>query len=237
MPRWPSVPLQERLAAPPLWQVTLTLSAVAIYWLLPELQTWDMGLRIKSYLSHSSWIWWCLNLKLIGTFNLKLKIHIFPLTRSVIYQSGGVSCLFLNYHLWKRLPSLQYNETRWHLACGAQCSKNTFKKLNSKASFQKNHDAVTQDDLQSSPSAVSFRNYFPSNWTIPALSCTIAAAQTWSRLDALICLHVFARSGPQAGLSMAECQPSKPNKLNWPISGLDPASMSGRTVTRKENSS
>lgn len=65
---------------------------------------------------------------------------------------------------------------------------------------------------------------FLSNWTTPAPSSTIVAAQTWPRLDALIRLHVFARFEPQAGRSMAECQPSEPNKPNWPISGLDPAS-------------
>ena len=47
------------------------------------------------------------------------------------------------------LPCLQYNGTRWHLACGAQSGKKKIHLKNSTAvSLSRNHDLVTQDNPQ-----------------------------------------------------------------------------------------
>lgn len=61
--------------------------------------------------------------------------------------------------LWRCLPSIQYNENRWHLYCGAQSAKKIHSK-NSTMSFSKNHDPFTQENLQNLLWAVSWGNYF-----------------------------------------------------------------------------
>lgn len=41
------------------------------------------------------------------------------------------------YRLWRRLPSLKYDITRWHYTCGSQSAKEkTFERLGSNVSFQ-----------------------------------------------------------------------------------------------------
>lgn len=82
-----------------------------------------------------------INLFLKGQFTHKSKIRKSPLTCS----AACVSTYF--WHAWPSFGAIgvEYNGSRWHLACGAQGNKNI--KLNSNVS-SRDPDPVTQDNPQ-----------------------------------------------------------------------------------------
>ena len=148
------------------WSVILVVSSVLL---------WPAGLvgasgisvlcslmRVHLFLEEERW-GYCLlidvcmkmNLVLKGQFNQKSKTYIFTLACGAIYPSR----LFWR-ELQRCLPSLQCDGTKRHSACGAQSIKTFIWKIQISMSLSKNHDPISQNNLQTLSWAVSCRNYF-----------------------------------------------------------------------------
>ena len=82
-----------------------------------------------------TWRYYTFYLK--GWFTLISKVHIFPLACSSVYPATLFWCELQRYWPQRCLPSLQYNGTKWHSACGVQSTKKLPWKIKNQCLFPK----------------------------------------------------------------------------------------------------